>query len=268
MNSLKKHLHVQECFNRQLTRAYSVPSIDTGFSTINSPNPFEQYLNNTFELHSTLVAIHEAYNTANSSIECQMSFADTLSMVNTFNKTLPHTPQILELHNVLSTDWITPIINPLLTEINRIRVFPNYVEAPEILTSDNLSKETLQSLSQTHSDRKKLSRSDVAWLVMFLLTLLSWLFPDPLSNFQENTATETFSITQEQGEQIIECLVLLTEYLENHSDETNDATCICQEHDLLPSDSQPEIATPDSAIQSNLEADSKHDNTESNSKVE
>ena len=170
--------------------------------------------------------------------------------------------------SVFSQQEFQSAISPLLSSINSIHVFPDYVEASEVLTSDKLSKATPEVLSQSPSAKKKLTRSEVAWLVTFLLTLLSWLFPNPLYNFQENADTETFSITQEQGEQIIECLVSLTEYLENHSSQTNDTTSSHPAPDLLPLDSQLDIATPDSAIQLNPEVDSKPDNTESNSKAE
>lgn len=192
-------------------------------------------------------------------------YKTTTQMVNAFASPIA---KICKNMSVLSHQEFQSAITPLLSSINHIRIFPDYVEVPEVLTSDKLLEATPEVLSQPLSDKKKLTRSEVAWLVMFLLTLLSWLFPDPLSNFQENTNTETFSITREQGEQIIECLVSLTEYLENHPDETNDATSNHPAPDLLSSDSQLDIATPDSAIQSNLEADSKPDNTESNSKSE
>lgn len=170
--------------------------------------------------------------------------------------------------SVFSQQEFQSAISPLLSSINNIHVFPDYVEAPEVLISDKLSKATPEVLSQSSSAKKKLTRSEVAWLVTFLLTLLSWLFPDPLSTLQENTDMETFSITQEHGEQIIECLISLTEYLENHPSQMNDATSSHPVPDLLPSDSQLDIATPDSAIQSNSEVDSKPDNTESSSKAE
>ena len=170
--------------------------------------------------------------------------------------------------SVFSQQEFQSAIKPLISSINNIRIFPNYVEAPEVLTSDKLLEATPEVLSQPLLEKKKLTCSEVAWLATFLLALLSWLFPDPLSNFQENTDTETFSITHEQGEQIIECLVSLTEYLENHPDETNDVISNPPVLDLSPSNSQLDTATPDSAIQSNLEADSKLDNTESNSEVE
>ncbi|MFR1080485.1 hypothetical protein [Enterocloster sp.] len=170
--------------------------------------------------------------------------------------------------SIFSQQEFQSAIRPLISSINSIRIFPDYVEAPETLISSKLSEATPELLSQPLSDKKKLTRSEVAWLVTFLLALLSWLFPDPLSNFQENTAKETFSITQEQGDQIIECLVSLTEYLENHPNQTNNVTSSHPAPDLLPSGSQLDIATPDSAIQSNPGVDSKPDNTESNSKAE
>ncbi len=192
-------------------------------------------------------------------------FSSTVQMTNTF--TFP-IEQICRNLSVLSQREFRSAIIPLFAAINSIHVCPDYVEAPDILTSEKLLKATPESLSQPSSRKKKLTRSDVAWLIMFLLSLLSWLCPDPLSKLQESTVTETSSITREQENQLVERLILLSEYMENHPIQPSDSISAHPEPDLLPSNSQFDVATPASAAQPNLEAGSKPGNIELNLKAE
>ncbi len=258
----------QKIIERMISNTFSsiINQQSTLLNTATASIRFSNAFSRQYTLPPRFFSGLEQYEKLSKAISSSVNFDKiTAQMANAF--TFPITRICKDL-SVLSQQEFQSAINPLLSYINSIYVSPDYVEVPEISKSEQMPKVASEVLSQTSSIRKKLTRSDVVSLITFLLALLSWLFPNPLSNFQENTDVATFSITQEQGEQIINCLVSLTEYLENHPEKTSHATYNHQEPDLLPSNSQLDIATPDSASLSIPEAGSKPDNTESNLKAE
>lgn len=101
------------------------------------------------------------------------------------------------------------------------------------------------------------------------ITILVWLFPNPFSHFQSESEIQApTTITEEQGEFIIEYLIKLYEQMNAASTHQNNPDKPLSVSDSNSPCIQFEAATPSSEMQPNLEVPSANDNIQSQSKVE
>ena len=108
--------------------------------------------------------------------------------------------------SVFSQQEFQSAISPLLSSINNIHVFPDYVEAPEVLISDKLSKATPEVLSQSSSAKKKLTRSEVAWLVTFCSLFLAGCFQIHYLLFKKIQIWKLFQLPKNRASKLLNAL--------------------------------------------------------------
>lgn len=156
-----------------------------------------------------------------------------------------------------SGEQIGVMVHPFLSEIDNIRIHPDYVEIPKSLVPEDFSQITTNESLQNNANTKRLNRSDALAVLSLILAVLFWLFPSPLS--QEKLPEEITSppLTEEQGELILNYFDRVCGYMESISSNSNQVT---QENGLPPLNTPPDTATPSSAIQQNHADSSTYDN--------
>lgn len=141
-------------------------------------------------------------------------------------------------------EQVASALKPILSTVESININGEHVEV-----TDHFSD---MSIPQKRILNREQALSFFYFFIPTLIAILSWLFPNPLSHFQENHAVQEISLSDEQMEQISDCLSKLVEYTEYLSEQC-EAIPESPAFDSLSQTSQPEVATPSAATRQDHE---------------
>lgn len=168
---------------------------------------------------------------------------------------------LLEDLNSFSGEQFKNAFDPFLKSINDIRINQNYVEFPETLIPEHLQQNGITVSSQQPAKTICISWEKAISILSLIITILSWIFPNPLSKTEIVNENIAAPLTQEQGEIIIDCLNKVCEHLDALTNPLPDEPIEpSQETVLLPPSTRPDTATPSSATQRNHGEFSTYDN--------
>ena len=151
--------------------------------------------------------------------------------------------------------------DPFLKSINDIRINQNYVEFPETLIPEHLQQNGITVSSQQPAKTICISWEKAISILSLIVGILSWIFPNPLSKPEITNENIAALLTQEQGEVIVDCLNKVCEHLDALTTSLSEEPIEpFQKTVLPPPNTQPDTATPSSAIQKSHEEFSTYDN--------
>lgn len=175
---------------------------------------------------------------------------------------------LLSLHNSPANDSIQQQMKNIQNNLSSfslafesIVIHDNYVDMPEALIPDDFEyedtpinpAETPAAIYEKFDNTKRLSFSDALTIISFLMGLFLWLLA-PFYNHavdrtlsKEEVGKTDSSMTEEQAQQIIEYLSVLTDYQQSILTVLEVSEESIQAHDSCSDGIQPHSATPDSA---------------------
>ena len=157
----------------QISLILSQPSIDTS-ATIKAA-----IIQANIIYHVILSLNQERYN--NLAIGNANSLVSTLTYLdiaaNDIQNILPPVvSQIATLNETFSAGLLSKAFEPLISSINHIHIFSDYVEVPEELIPEKLFPEAIPSENTTdNTPIKKLSRDQTLTIISILLSLMFWI---------------------------------------------------------------------------------------------
>ncbi len=184
MASFDHYLKMLEQFNKQLN-SFASPLIDsTTFQTTKIAADLNQMayspIQELAESFSDILSLNqERYN--NLAIGNANSLVSTLTYLdiaaNDIQNILPPVvSQIATLNETFSAGLLSKAFEPLISSINHIHIFSDYVEVPEELIPEKLFPEAIPSENTTdNTPIKKLSRDQTLTIISILLSLMFWI---------------------------------------------------------------------------------------------